>query len=240
MISVENFVKQYTIEQIKFLEENKDLQFLSIKDAFFYTPFEYQKDFVFFIIQNSLICYQLSWSWENYWQEACNWWIKEFESFKKNNIKFWKRFLEISKYNKRFYNIKLTRIQKSLNIKNILYGNEFWFYENMNKLAYILAKHMKQNITDKTIVFSVKMFWYVSRIFTNKFIPFPVKCVIPVDSRITKIYKKNNPNKKPSKKNIISYFNNLSKQTNIPPLHIDSLLWLKYYKLVFENNKTYS
>jgi len=72
---------------------------------------------------------------------------------------------------------------------------------------------MNQNIYDKTIVFSIKMFAYAMRALGYKFKPFPFEIAIPLDYRLKKI----NPD--------LNYWFYVSKQTNIPPLHIDSLIW---------------
>jgi N-glycosylase/DNA lyase len=49
---------------------------------------------------------------------------------------------------------------------------------------------------------------------------------IPVDSRIRKIYELWN-SKSLSDKQIYDYFHGLAHKYGIPPLHLDSLLWVK-------------
>ena len=72
-------------------------------------------------------------------------------------------FIKQSKNNKRFIDTKIKRLEKVKNALNLLDWKEEYFYKNMTELRDLLAKTMKQKITDKTIVFAVKMFGYVAR-----------------------------------------------------------------------------
>jgi N-glycosylase/DNA lyase len=48
-----------------------------------------------------------------------------------------------------------------------------------------------------------------------------------VDSRIKKIFFEETKKKKVSDSQIREYFNYLAQKLNIPPLHLDSLLWVE-------------
>jgi len=100
----------------------------------------------------------------------------------------------------------------------------------MLELNQLLANKMKQKNNAKTIVFAVKMYGYVSRIMLDKFIPYPMNIAIPIDSRITKIYEMETRKEKFTNKQIEEYFMKLSYKYKIPPLHLDSLLWVKFWK----------
>jgi N-glycosylase/DNA lyase len=56
--------------------------------------------------------------------------------------------------------------------------------------------------------------------------------VLPLDSRLKNIYKKYTKNKEYSKKDIQKFYLVLSQKLNIPPLHLDTVLWLNYDKLI--------
>jgi DNA-(apurinic or apyrimidinic site) lyase len=93
---------------------------------------------------------------------------------------------------------------------------------------------MERPRDSKTLTFTIKMFGYGARIIFKKIVYYPIDINIPIDSRLKKIYEINT-NQKPSnnikqKKMIAKYFANLSNQYKIPPLHLDSILWIDYRK----------
>jgi DNA-(apurinic or apyrimidinic site) lyase len=87
---------------------------------------------------------------------------------------------------------------------------------------------MNQKITDKTIVFAVKMFGYAGRNIFGYVEYYPDILLLPIDSRLRKLFEIYGS----GEQNIEEYYRNLSKQLNISPLHLDSLLWVNYDKLV--------
>lgn len=213
------FLKNLNFENIIESEE-KDLQFIALKKL--YLNISEKKFYLTLIILNSLICYQLSWKWENYWKEF---W-EESEKYKFKNFDdifiFFKIFLENCKNNRRFTKVKLKRLEKwRLFLENIFFWKEDFFYKNMEKLWKDLAKNFKQKITAKTIVFAIKMFWYWARnIFP--FQKYPANFMIPIDSRLEKLFLKFW--KKDEK--IEDFFIKISKKTKIPLLHLDAFLWI--------------
>ncbi len=208
---------------------------------------------LFLIIQNALICYQLSGRWEKYWQEFAVYLEKYiFENFKNsdftkyffapmnskeidnddfrnNNIEFWENFLSQCKNNRRFTSMKIKRIIKSLDILEDLSESFFWYYQNMDKLNTLIAKKMKQKENAKTVVFSIKMFGYGARVLFNQQICFPFKIQIPIDCRLTDFCANYLQKDKEEIKNkeIEDFYKKLSDFLEIPPLHLDALLWLK-------------
>ena len=215
----------HVLEKINFFEQNYDSQFKSIEKIIKKYP-QAKWDILFWVIQNALISYQLSWTWENRWEEFSSYIIDNIDNFLSNNCLFWQKFLKNCKYNLRFRNVKLERIKKTLSIYNTIKNNWKKFYKNMTQLNKLLAFTMKQDISAKTIVFAIKMFWYWARI-NYKFIPYPFEIDIPVDSRIKKIYLKEKNINQAGNKEIINYFRQISRQIWVPPLHLDSLLWVK-------------
>lgn len=206
--------------------EESDLQFFALKKLF--ENIKSKDIYLALILSNAIICYQLSSSWEKYWEEFSEYFSKN-EVLKNDLIqKLW-IFITNSKWNKRFVETKIKRLEKLKPFLDEFIWNEKFFYENMEKLCEKLAKTMKQKITDKTIVFAVKMFSYWARNYFNNFIEFPFSISIPIDSRLTNLYETYNEDKNLK---IDTFYDILSKKTNIPPLHLDAVLWVNYDKLI--------
>jgi len=192
--------------------ENQDLQLLSLNMAWQNIKkisdwnFIQGQLFLFLILQNALVSYQIAGRWELWRQEfadkiTADWhfWTDFAKNIKNDSDFFVKAcdwrliFLKKSKYNHRIYNIKKSRIEKFF-LKYI----EFWdickdwlylnYYENMNILWKKISITMDSNMDAKTIVFAVKMFGYGARIVFDKLIYYPFDIPIPLDSRIYKIY----------------------------------------------------
>jgi DNA-(apurinic or apyrimidinic site) lyase len=96
---------------------------------------------------------------------------------------------------------------------------------------------MNQKKDAKTIVFAVKMFSYWARnIFW--FREFPKEIMIPIDSRLEKLFYKFWPHPNPllweerGYKEIKNFYKELSEKLNIPLLHLDAILWVNYDKLI--------
>lgn len=218
-------IKHFTIEDAVKIEES-DRQFKALKNLY-----ENIKDKHFFlplIIANSLVCYQLSSTWEEYWEEfAKKWSNKEFKS-SNDTIEFLKDFLPNSKWNKRLLAVKLKRLDKIAWFLHILEKKDLYYYNNMAKLRDELSQIMNQKKDAKTIVFAVKMFSYWARVRFEQVINFPFEIEIPIDSRIIKLYE---VYREDSIK-IWDFYKELSQRTNIPPLHLDAILWVNYNKLI--------
>lgn len=206
--------------------EESDLQFFALKKLF--ENIKSKDIYLALILSNAIICYQLSSSWEKYWEEFSEYFSKN-EVLKNDLIqKLW-IFITNSKWNKRFVETKIKRLEKLKPFLDEFIWNEKFFYENMEKLCEKLAKTMNQKITDKTIVFAVKMFSYWARNYFNNFIEFPFSISIPIDSRLTNLYETYNEDKNLK---IDTFYDILSKKINISPLHLDAVLWVNYDKLI--------
>ena len=157
-----DFLSKYSIEDILNLEQ-EDLQFVAIKKLFKSRNFSHQ-DFLFLILVNSLVCYQLSGKGELYWQEFSRYFssnkINDSTSLKEK----FKNFLKNSKNNKRLLKAKLTRVDRIFNFYDDFCDKYSTYYKDMRSLNFDLASMMNQRIDAKTIVFAVKMFGYGARI----------------------------------------------------------------------------
>lgn len=228
---LDKFISSYNLQDIRKIEEIEDNQFLVLKKVL--EKVNDKSLFVFLVVQNALLSYQLSTTWENRWKEFAEYVVKNQNSLNKDNLlDWWTRFLVACKWNRRLLNMKIKRLEKTLILyDNFLSLNDIkYYYDNMFDLNQVLADKMKQKNNAKTIVFAVKIYGYVARIILDKFIPYPMNIAIPIDSRITKIYEKETGKVNHSNKQIEKYFMQLSQKYKIPPLHLDSLLWVKFWK----------
>lgn len=195
-------LKEFKVEDALFIEENYDKQYLSLKELAKYID---KESFIKNVILNSIVCYQLEMKGEDYWK-------KFSEFFKENNDIY--EFIKI--YNKRLINVKIKRINKIKNFLDKLKFEDLIYYkDNLREFNDTIANIMNQNRNSKTIVFTTKMFGYSLRILGYNII-FPFDIDIPIDNRIGKISKN------------INFWRDISRKINIPPLHIDSIIWVTY------------
>ncbi len=223
---IEEFPWNSILNKIDFFEQNYDLQYKYIK-SFLTKNISHIEKSVEFVVSVALISFQLSALWEVWWKEIIDFVNNNFWLFLRNNLEFWNLFFIQTKTNKRLIDLKKQRLSKFYNNKNRIFSQLDFFYKNMKDFDFELSKIMNQKLYSKTIVFATKIFWYSMRIISWKFLPFPFDVAIPLDSRIKKIYYKIK-NKKWTDKVIVDFFFEISKKTWIPPLHLDSILWIKF------------
>ncbi len=212
--------------------EQKDEQFIALKDLYLSKIINDEK-YLFIIIANAIVCYQLSGEGEQYWQEFA---IK-MKNVKIDNFddvqKFFDDFLPNSKNNKRLIEIKLKRIAKLDSFFEVFFKDANMYYRDMNKFNNDLAKVMQQKKDAKTIVLAVKMFSYGARNVFDYIEYFPTDIMIPIDSRLKNLYFKYcDAVEKQKESNIKKYYINLSRKLDIPLLHLDALLWVNYQKFI--------
>jgi len=219
-----NKLKQYTITDAIKIEES-DRQYIVLKKLS--ENIKNKEIYLSIILANSIICYQLSWKWEDYWEEFWEYfWEKNIE---KNKIleELWD-FIKQSKNNKRFIDTKIKRLEKLKPFLKSFIWNEEYFYDNMELLRNDLAKTMKQKKDAKTIVFAVKMFSYWARNIYNKLNYFSESINVPVDSRLISLFEKY----KWDYEDIDEFYYDLSKKLKIPELHLDAIVWVNYDELI--------
>ncbi len=247
MIKLYEKIKKYRLEDAIDFEKN-DRQFLALEKLWWEilkNPSNslYKKEdlicfYLSLIIANSIVCYQLSGKWENYWEEFSEESIKFINnnSLKLGNSKknidlvysFLIDFLRICKNNKRFTETKIKRLHKLRWFLDDFSWKWEYFYENMLELRDLLAKTMNQKKNAKTIVFAVKMFSYGARnIFW--FREFPKEISIPIDSRLTNLFEKY---KSFETEKIEDFYSDLAKKLNIPEMHLDGIIWNLYDELI--------
>jgi len=202
--------------------EHWDRVFIALQDM--YKNLDNKDFFIPLIIANALICYQLSSSWEEYWEEFAH----EASKYRLEKVSdiflFLIDFLPASQGNKRLVPTKIQRLKKLKNFLDEFFYKQKFYYNHMEKLQQDLAREMQQIQTAKTIVFAVKMQWYGARIRFWEIKTFPKKICIPIDSRLQNIYKKY----KWKHTLATEFYMELSEKLDIPPLHLDAVLWCNY------------
>ena len=198
-----DILSKFSIEEILYFEENYDLQYRYLR--FLYKNIKNHDLFLKLIVINSLLAFQLSYKGEKFWKIFSIYFSKHNDDIYNNFLSF------IDLYNRRYKEIKIKRLNR---IYNWIKDKDLLTYkDDLVKFNSEIAKVMGQNIYDKTIVFSTKIYGYGLRIIGYKII-FPFEIFIPIDNRVGKISKDKN------------YWIKLSKEINIPLLHIDSLIWI--------------
>ena len=219
-----NKLKQYSLSDAIKIEES-DRQYIALKNLS--ENIQNREIYLGFILVNSIICYQLSWKWEDYWEEFSNY-FSSVNIEKSEIINALWSFIKQSKNNKRFIDTKVKRLEKLRIFLEIFFWREEYYYDNMEVLRDELAKSMKQKKDAKTIVFAVKMFSYWARNIFNNLNYFPEEINVPVDSRLIALFEKY----KWDYENIDIFYFDLSKKLNIPELHLDAILWVNYDNLI--------
>ncbi|MDD2907641.1 MAG: N-glycosylase/DNA lyase [Candidatus Gracilibacteria bacterium] len=219
-------LQKYTLNDAIKLEET-DRQFIALKKLI--ENNKSKEETLALVIANSIICYQLSGTGENYWEEFSSYFLDKEITFD-NIIGELSDFMIQSKNNKRFIDTKINRLKKLEFFLRDFSGKGEYFYSHMLELRDILANIMNQKKDAKTIVFAVKMFGYIARnIYV--FIPYPKEIFIPIDSRLTNLFEKY----KEDYTDINKFYLDLSIVLDIALLHLDAIVWINYEELMSEN-----
>jgi len=242
MIKLYNLLKKYTLEEALNLEK-QDSQYKSLEKL--YSMIQDKQLFFWLILANSLVCYQLSSSGEEYWEEfsekaseyfllqnkKIQWWFPNSLEWQLSNIIIWflKEFLPNSKWNKRLLNMKVIRIEKMKSFLTMFINKIDFYNDNILTLRDDLASAMKQKRDAKTIVFAIKMVMYgISIIGHKKEWQLIYQINIPIDSRLTKIFEIY----KEDYSDIKKFYSDLSIKLQIPEIHLDAILWCNYKNLI--------
>ena len=230
-MSIEEFVCNFSLQDIINIEKNEDLQYVVLAKCWrSINQQKYRDDFLFAIVVNALISYQLSWTWETWWSEFAEYTLSNIWDVK--SIDFWRWLLQNTKSNRRLNTIKIKRIEKILDKKVNIILDLPKYKQNLLYFNQAISKIMSQSDGAKTVVFATKMFGYWLRIVTDKSIIYPYEIFLPVDSRITKIFELETWKLKHTSSEIQQYFQKMSIDYSIPSLHLDSLLWIRYWKMI--------
>ncbi len=191
---------------------------------------------------NALISYKLSCKGELYWLEfseffkndvLCN----EYEQDPTVNVKdqvlrSFNEFLRMSKCNRIGVQAKLRRLIKVLGMLESLYSTIL--HKDFLKLWRLTYGLLKAKPESKTVVFSIKMAYYGLKALGQYLTPLPMNIPIPVDARIAKVTYSSRLLIGPTSwrelyvniRAVVDVWNKIARLSLVPPLHIDSLIWL--------------
>ncbi|MHA1616740.1 MAG: N-glycosylase/DNA lyase [Candidatus Njordarchaeales archaeon] len=221
-----NILREFSIDEVLSIEKKFDEQFHALK-YLYHNCLQDCRVYLVLIVLNALSSYMLNCTGEEYWWEFSRYFCSSRNMIKKLEstgiINVFKDFLRRSKCNKRFLETKLRRVDRVIQLINSLIQDIDAYACSSEKLLEELVERLGGRRDAKTLVFTVKMFNYGLRICTGQRYVLPFTISIPVDNRISKI-----SNALGIKQRITEFWNNVSKIVKIPPLHIDSLLWVAY------------
>jgi len=198
-------------------------------------------------VANSLVSYQLSGRGEDYWCEVGNYFSRCRVYCVDEILDLFVVFLtRHTRYNRVQLKTKINRLRRFLGsaLARKLYANPCRYSCTQYSLLEKLADTMDQEIYSKTIVFAVKMYYYVSHIVCSGSTPDP-RVPVPVDRRIAyvslasglirvldNIGKKDLRSlayrlmQKRYRRYVVNAWFTVSRESGIPCVLIDTIIWL--------------
>ncbi|MEM4788965.1 MAG: N-glycosylase/DNA lyase [Ignisphaera sp.] len=208
--------------------EDVDPQYLAIKYALKNCD-EKIVSYMFYV--NALLAYRLRIPGEKFWSKFAEYLVQECRNIKDfyQVIDFVRNFT--SRYNNYAYEQKIRRLNRlryCVNLTDLVNRGD------LIKLAKITSECLNSSIEAKTVVFSVKMIYYVHKA-CGRIIALPFELPIPVDKRVafitytSGIIESNVDNvvsllfRKPDI--VRNAWSLVSLRSKIPPLNIDAVIW---------------
>ena len=195
------------------------------------------------IVLNSIISYRLSGRGEDYWNEFALY-VSRADEPKSlvEAVKLVLGFLSASKINVALRASKTSRLLRASTAKVLKPDEIARHARGLRRFAEALALSLGTKWSSKTIVFSLKMICYAHRARYERALVAPFSIPIPIDSRVAKlswtsgvIDVEGASLKKwgdvveavMSKPRVAQRaWSAVAKKSGIPPLHLDSILWL--------------
>jgi len=182
---------------------------------------------------NALVSYQLNCRGEDYWWEFSDYMRRICTIIGDDKIvEILIEFIKSSKCNRVGKDIKARRV---LRLRNVLSDIcKLSFREDYISVWKLTYKVLESKPYSKTVVFSIKMLYYGLRAIRNRVKTLPYEIPIPIDRRIAKITysiglilgTKHWSQILRCPQIATKAWSLISKLSSIPPLHIDSLIWL--------------
>jgi len=201
---LKELVKGFSLEEVRLLE-TYDRQFKALSRL--WEALKDERLFYELVITNALLSYQLQMKGEEYWERFADFFSKN------KTVEGFEDFLREA--NRRFLDSRLKRLSKVLSCLSSLSASDYErFRKDLRELVSFLSGCMGQRADAKTVVFAAKMFIYAVRIRRGSEPGGQFGISIPVDSRIARISESK------------SFWSELEKETGIPQLRLDALLWI--------------
>ena len=195
------------------------------------------------IVLNSIISYKLSGRGEDYWNEFALYVSKANEPKSLvEAVKLVLGFLSASKINVALRTTKTSRLLRASTARILEPDIIVRQTRNLRRFAEDLALSLRSKRSSKTIVFSIKMICYAYRARYGRALIAPFSIPIPLDSRIAKlswtsgVVDIEGASLRTWSDVIEALMNKpriaqrawsaVAKKSGIPPLHLDSILWL--------------
>ncbi|MGC9009090.1 MAG: N-glycosylase/DNA lyase [Sulfolobales archaeon] len=230
------FLREFGSDKIE-LFEITDPQYKALENL--YRELNDCSSLALLTVLNSIVSYQLSTTGEDYWWEFSRY--QEFKKYSRNPEMLWdafRRFLLSSRGNTSAREIKLRRIsrlrEEEFHIE--IYAKFSDYAKDLGSFARRLSEILRQSIYDKTIVFSVKMLYYVARICNMKIGGFE-EVKIPVDRRVAAVSFTSEMVDVVDNRDVVEYimrekktalraWDIVSETSGIPLIKLDSLIWV--------------
>jgi DNA-(apurinic or apyrimidinic site) lyase len=195
------------------------------------------------IVLNSIISYRLSGRGEDYWNEFALY-VSRADEPKSlvEAVKLMLGFLSTSKINVALRAPKTSRLLRASTASVLEPDRIVNQARNLRRFAEALALSLKSRWSSKTIVFSLKMICYAYRARYGRAFVAPFNIPIPVDSRVAKLswtsgvvdVEGASPKRWGDVVEAVMSgprvaqraWSAVAKKSGIPPLHLDSILWL--------------
>ncbi len=195
-------------------------------------------------ICNAIISYRLTGPGEDYWLEFAEYFSElniPVNTSPDHIVDSIMEFLFVSKNNRLLVSQKINRLRKlkKAGAHTIIFNRCSELVRDLRKLLVIIANNVGARPDAKTIVFAVKMAYYVARIHGINITP-PMDIMIPIDRRIGLLsytsgivdVKTKITSKRVLEEVLLRYsdipreaWRRVSVISGIPPLNIDSLIW---------------
>lgn len=219
-------LSEFNIYDVMRLEEKYDVQYSALKRL--YESLDRPNVFLCLIVLNAICSYQLNCTGEEFWSLFSKYFslnasrlseIMNIESI----VGMYSDFLSSCRCSKRLLAQKMKRISKVKPLLAKVMEDPRIYAEDPKLLQVELSKYLGAKWNTKTIVFTVKMFNYGARISLGVRRALPQDIPIPVDYRLKRISQSLGV-----KGDVQEFWQELSNKTGIPPLHLDTLLWVGY------------
>ncbi len=223
---INELLKNYSLEDCYALE-SETKEFAILEKLF--KKLKNKEVFLPLILLNSVVCYNLSKASEDYWDEF----IEAAGESKIENITdiflFFVDFLPQSRWNNKSVWLKIKKIKKLKPLLVELYHMQMRYYKDMNLLARDISRYTQTLFDDYIIIYTIKMYAFWARIRLGKYIHFPYEILFTTSKITEELYERHKYTFFGAQE---KFYLKLSKELEIPPLHLELLLKREYKELM--------
>lgn len=221
------------VDFINLLEE-RDQQYLAVRKIL--SSLNDLKKACFIVVGVASVSYMLASKGEEHWRALSDY-VEKKKTLSPGDIL--EGFVEESKSLARFRTSRLKRISLLIGASSEFEAGFDEFIRDLNRFRSFMACVLKAGLENKTIVFSVKMFYYVLKAASFK-VSIPSKIPVPVDRRVALVSLTSGLIKHPlgyssaavnelrtrHPKLVRNAWSRICELARVPPLRVDALLWI--------------